>query len=104
MNTSSTREKLKEILIRRAIVWGPVFLSSGEQSDYYFDGKIVTLDAEGSYLVAKMILDMIKSDIENGNVDSIGGLTLGADPIIASTITLMLRQKVFADQIIDKYL
>lgn len=92
MITTSTRERLKEIM-RRAIMWGPVVLSSGELSDHYFDGKIVTLDAEGSFFVAKMILDMIKSDIESGAINSIGGLTLGADPIIASTVTLSYIEK-----------
>ena len=55
-------------------------LSSGKKSDYYIDGKIVTLDSEGSFLTAKVIFDMI----EPVDFDAIGGLTLGADPIVAA--------------------
>jgi len=88
ISTKSTKEKLREILMSLAFNSGSFSLSSGEQSSYYFDGKRVTLNAEGSFLVAKEILDRIKGDILNGNIKAIGGLTLGADPIIASTITL----------------
>ena len=89
MITISTKERLKEILMHLSVESGRSFsLSSGVQSNFYIDGKQVTLHPEGSFLVAKVILEMITNDIQNGGVDAIGGLTLGADPIIASTITL----------------
>lgn len=55
-------------------------LSSGKKSDYYIDGKMVTLDSEGAFLTAKVIFDMIASV----DFDAIGGLTLGADPIVGA--------------------
>jgi orotate phosphoribosyltransferase len=55
-------------------------LSSGKKSNYYIDGKMVTLDSEGSFLTAKVIFDMIAPI----DFDAIGGLTLGADPIVAA--------------------
>jgi len=56
----------------------PTFtLSSGRKSRYYIDCKRVTLDPEGAYLIARLVLDAIADD----RVDAIGGKTLGADPI-----------------------
>ena len=59
-------------------------LTSGRTSDYYVDGKQVTLDGRGLYLVARFALEHCR---EHG-IDAIGGLTLGADPIAAATAAL----------------
>ena len=61
----------------------PVVLSSGKTSDYYMDCKRVTLSPEGAYLTARLMLDMIGPD-----VSAVGGLTLGADPIVSSISVL----------------
>lgn len=58
----------------------PTKLSSGEMSYFYVDAKMVTLRPEGAYLTAKILLDVIKDE----NVDGIGGLTMGADPIVGA--------------------
>ena len=55
-------------------------LSSGKKSDYYINGKMVTLDSEGAFLTSKVIFDMIDAV----DFDAVGGLTLGADPIVGS--------------------
>jgi orotate phosphoribosyltransferase len=52
-------------------------LSSGRMSPFYIDAKKTTLDPEGAFLVGKIIFRLIR-DLQ---VDGIGGLTLGADPI-----------------------
>ena len=75
------KDRLRELIRSKSLTVGkPVTLSSGRKSDFYFDGKMVTLDAEGAYLIAHLVLDAL-SDVE---VDAIGGLTLGADPIAAT--------------------
>ncbi len=61
----------------------PVTLSSGRTSDYYIDCKRVTLSPEGAYLTAGLMLEMIRPD-----VSAVGGLTLGADPIVSSISVL----------------
>ena len=61
----------------------PVTLSSGKISDYYMDCKRVTLSPEGAYLTAKLMLEMIRPE-----VSAVGGLTLGADPIVSSISVL----------------
>lgn len=57
-----------------------VVLSSGRTSNYYFDGRKVSLTPKGAYLIGEVICDMI----ENDGIDAVGGLTMGADPIVAA--------------------
>lgn len=61
-----------------------VTLSSGRKSHFYIDCKKITLDPEGAFLVGQLILDAI-SGLE---VDAIGGMTLGADPIATAVSVL----------------
>jgi len=77
------KERLLELLKSKALEMRKVTLSSGRTSDYYMDCKRVTLSAEGAYLTAKLMLEMIGSD-----VSAVGGLTLGADPIVSSIAVL----------------
>jgi orotate phosphoribosyltransferase len=77
------RDRLLELLIERSLEIRPVTLSSGRKSDYYIDCKRVTLSPEGAYLTAKLMLEQI-----HPQVSAIGGLTLGADPIVSSISVL----------------
>jgi len=62
----------------------PVTLSSGRQSGYYVDGKQVTLWPTGALLLARIILKAVQDQ----PVDAIGGLTIGADPIVGGVVVL----------------
>jgi orotate phosphoribosyltransferase len=84
----SDRERLLELLQNKALEIRKVTLSSGRISDYYIDCKRVTLSPEGAYLTAKLMLGMIGSDIA-----AVGGLTLGADPIVSSISVVSHLQK-----------
>ncbi|MFO7981475.1 MAG: orotate phosphoribosyltransferase [Candidatus Aminicenantes bacterium] len=64
-------------------------LTSGRKSSYYIDAKMTTLDPEGADLVARFILEKIKSY----KVDAIGGYTLGADPIVSAVAVLSFQTK-----------
>jgi orotate phosphoribosyltransferase len=67
-----------------AVKTGEFTLSSGKKSDFYVDCRKISLHPQGSKLIGKIILDKI-----NGlKVDSIGGLTLGADPVASAAVTL----------------
>jgi orotate phosphoribosyltransferase len=79
----SDRERLLNLLQTKALEIRKVILSSGRVSDYYIDCKRVTLSSEGAYLTSKLMLEMIEE-----NVLAVGGLTLGADPIVASIAVL----------------
>ena len=73
----NSREKLREEILKKAVVHGKVILSSGKEADYYVDLRRVTLDAVAAPLVGEVMLDLTK-DLE---FDAVGGLTLGADPV-----------------------
>src|SRR4030042_765160 len=88
-NTQELKKRLLVLLKQRAFKRGKFVLSSGKASNYYLDGRLITLDAEGAYLIASLILDMIKSD----NIDAIGGPTLGADPIVGALAVLSYINK-----------
>jgi orotate phosphoribosyltransferase len=73
----SAKDKLKEEILKKAVVHGKVILSSGIEADYYVDLRRVTLDATAAPLVGEVMLDLTK-DLD---FDAVGGLTLGADPV-----------------------
>ena len=78
------RERLREILLEKAIKFGDFTLASGQKSTYYINGKMATLDSEGLNLTAEIFLDMI----DGVDCDAVGGPTLGADPIIGAMVAL----------------
>jgi len=79
---SEYRQRLKKLLQRKSIVWGKVRLSSGQESDYYFDCKLTTLDPEGAFLTANAVLDLL--DEKGIRADAISGPPIGAHPIVAA--------------------
>ncbi len=76
------RSRLLEILRDKSVERGNFQLRSGRTSDYYVDGKQTTLDAEGSYLIGRLLFERIQAleDLPRG----VGGVTLGADPIVTA--------------------
>ncbi|TAM40658.1 orotate phosphoribosyltransferase, partial [bacterium] len=78
------KKKLFDLLNKEALKRGSFTLSSGKQSGYYLDGRVITLSPQGAYLAASIILDMISSR----NLDAAGGPTLGADPIVGALAAL----------------
>jgi len=92
------RERLLELIKTKALEKRMVTLSSGRTSDYYVDCKRVTLSSEGAHLCAKLMLEKIQPDIV-----AVGGLTLGADPIVASiTVLSHLRGRGLSGMIVRK--
>ncbi|MGV1014606.1 MAG: orotate phosphoribosyltransferase [Methyloceanibacter sp.] len=73
------RNKLFALLQRLAFRRGRVVLASGRESDYYFDMKPAMLDPEGASLLAESILQ----EIDGVRADCIGGIEMGAVPLIA---------------------
>ena len=80
------RERLRNLLRSESLMFGDFTLASGRKSRYYFDSKKTTLLAEGAWLTARLVLRRIR---EAGiQADAIGGLTLGADPIVCPVAAL----------------
>ena len=80
----SLKDKLKVLLEKEALKRGKFTLSSGKESNYYLDGRVITMTPEGAHLVASIILEMAKGK----KIDAIGGPTLGADPIVGAIAAL----------------
>lgn len=74
----TSKDELRE-LIKKEIIYKSVTLSSGKKSNYYIDGKMVTLSPKGANLSGKVFYDFIK----DFDIAAIGGLTMGADPLVA---------------------
>jgi orotate phosphoribosyltransferase len=75
---------LTELLRRDALQFGDFVLASGKRSSFYIDCRNVTLSAEGAAVVGQAILDLLEGE----EFDAVGGMTLGADPILAAVLTI----------------
>jgi orotate phosphoribosyltransferase len=83
---TSDRNRLRQLLKRHSLIFGDFTLASGRKSRFYFDSKKTTLLAEGAYLCATQVLETIR---EKGiEADAVGGMTLGADPIVCPVAAL----------------
>lgn len=76
------RQKLLSTLAHKSFELGEFKLSSGGTSDYYIDCRTTTLDAKGSRLTGEVFLDEIQQ--RGWKPRAIGGLTMGADPIVVA--------------------
>ncbi|HEY9686744.1 MAG TPA: orotate phosphoribosyltransferase [Coleofasciculaceae cyanobacterium] len=76
------KDELFQIVKRLSFKRGDFVLASGQRSNYYIDCRLSTLDGRGSYLIGHLLYDML----EGLHVDAIGGMTLGADPIVSSIL------------------
>ena len=78
-----TASALKKILLQKSVRTGTFTLASGAQSDLYIDCRVTALDPFGANLVGKLGWEAVRARIkaEGLKIDSIGGMTLGADPI-----------------------
>lgn len=79
---SIARQELLEMLAHKSFRLGEFQLSSGSTSDYYIDCRTTTLDARGAQLTGEVFLDEIRE--QGWEADAIGGLTMGADPIVVA--------------------
>ncbi|WP_421657358.1 orotate phosphoribosyltransferase [Leptothermofonsia sp. ETS-13] len=73
------RQKLLDLFCQVAYQEGDFFLSSGQRSSYYINGKQVTLHAWGGLAVGRILLPLLTPETQ-----AVAGLTLGADPIVTA--------------------
>ena len=87
-NSKDTRlhkQQLLSLLSKISFRLGQFTLSSGGTSDYYIDCRTTTLHAEGGRLTGHAVLELLE---EQGiEADAVGGLTMGADPIVCNVAT-----------------
>ena len=75
------KERLKQIILEKSYREGTFKLTSGRISDFYIDCKQTTLSAEGAYLCGKLMYQEIA---QAGGMSAVGGMTLGADPLVTA--------------------
>ena len=79
------KQALIALVRQKALKFGQFILASGKKASYYLDGKQVTLDSVGARLVAEGLLDLLGQSTMPA---AVGGMSIGADPITASVITM----------------
>src|SRR5687768_9157135 len=76
------RQRLVHLLATRSVKTGHFTLASGKTSDLYIDARLTTMSPEGLSLIGPLAIRMLKA--AEWELDSVGGLNLGADPIAYS--------------------
>lgn len=87
---SDIRERLLALIRHRALVRmvGRKFkLASGQESEFYLDMKMIELAPEGSHLIGEVMFELLK----DMDIDAIGGLAVGAVPMVTSIVESCYR-------------
>lgn len=80
---TDARTQLIEHISNEAVFHGDFILTSGKKATYYIDLRKVSLDHRVAPLIGRVMVDLIS---EIRDVDAVGGLTMGADPIAAAVL------------------
>jgi orotate phosphoribosyltransferase len=80
---TDNRTALLHLIATLSFKLGDFTLASGKKSDYYIDCRITTLHAEGGRLSGLVLYDLIREHIPQA--EAVGGLTMGADPLVSNT-------------------
>ncbi len=83
---SDRKRRLLEILKSLSYEKREITLTSGKKSSYYIDSKQTTLDPEGAFLAGGLLADIIEKEFSGAQ--GVGGITLGADPIISAVMVV----------------
>jgi len=73
------RNTLKDLLLARSVRRGDFVLASGRRSSFYIDARLTTMSGDGLAVIGGLGLDRFAA--RGWAPRSVGGLTLGADPI-----------------------
>jgi orotate phosphoribosyltransferase len=96
--STATKARLVELIKELSVIHGKVTLSSGIEADYYVDLRKASLHHEAGPLIGKVMLDLLdNSGIKD--FDSVGGLTVGADPVA----TAVMHQGAARGRTIDAF-
>ena len=80
---NTSRIALLDLIATHSFKLGDFTLASGQKSDYYIDCRTTTLHAEGGRLAGLVFYDLIREHIPSAA--AVGGLTMGADPLVSNT-------------------
>ncbi|ADW68325.1 orotate phosphoribosyltransferase [Granulicella tundricola] len=82
---ANPRAALLDLIATLSFKLGDFTLASGAKSDYYIDCRITTLHAEGGRLSGIVLYELIRQHLPTAV--AVGGLTMGADPLVSNTAT-----------------
>jgi orotate phosphoribosyltransferase len=85
MSQPDNRTALLNLIATLSFKLGDFTLASGQKSDYYIDCRITTLDAEGGRLSGLLLYNLIQQLPYPEKIEAVGGLTMGADPLVSNT-------------------
>ena len=80
---TSAREQLINFIKEEAVFHGDFTLTSGKKATYYVDMRKISLDHRVAPLIGQVMLDVLA---QIPDVDAVGGLTMGADPIATAVL------------------
>ncbi|HEY0264697.1 MAG TPA: phosphoribosyltransferase family protein [Granulicella sp.] len=83
--SDARRSALLDLIASLSFKLGDFILTSGQRSDYYIDCRITTLHAEGGRLSGILLYELIHEHFPQA--EAIGGLTMGADPVVSNVAT-----------------
>jgi len=86
--TDTQRTRLKSLILEKALKRGHFILASGAESNYYLDIRTVSMDPEGAYLIANLVINALMGDA----VAAVGGPVLGAVPIVGAITAESFRR------------
>ena len=94
-NMIETREDFLALLKEDAYKKGDFKLSSGKKSEHYVNCKPVTLQGDALMFSSWCMFECIEEDC-----DAVGGLTLGADPLVAGVAMVSAIEERYLDGLI----
>lgn len=89
MDIPALKKRLAKLLHEKSYKEGDFTLSSGKKSEYYFDCRQTALHPEGAWLIGQLFFDLLKGK----DVKGVGGMTLGADPLVSATAVISYEQE-----------
>ena len=84
---TDAEKQLLALLNERSFRRGSFRLASGDESDYYIDGRMTAVHSEGAYLIGEVIYERTR-DLK---IDAIGGLEVGAVPLTTAAVIAYQR-------------
>ncbi len=84
---SADRDQLRRMLLERSMRFGEFVLSSGITSNYYIDVRKTSLHPQGLQLISRLFWELLEPE----GITAVGGLTMGADPLVAGLMLHSLQ-------------
>lgn len=79
MSDATLHQRLRDLVLKRSVRQGDFTLASGRHSTFYIDARLTTMSGDGLAVIGALGLDRLAS--RGWQPRSVGGLTLGADPV-----------------------